>query len=182
MVFTPSVTVAADAAAAFCSWLTFTASVALTPSATPAMRPSLYTFTLPLMVVVSPNSFTDAPWPLANSATMPPIAPKVSVAPPLLMVSISFRFLFSSTLTLVPSLLTLTFLSPLKSTLSPGFTLVAAVATPLVDKFQPLLAFPAASSTFFSWLTFTASSLLTPAATPLILPSWSKETLLLITV
>ena len=131
------------------------------------------------MVVVSPNSFTDAPWPLVNSLTMPPIAPKVRLAPALLMVSISFRFLFSSTLTLVPSLLTLIFLSPLKSTVSPGLTLVASVVTPLVDKFQPALA---VSLTFFSWLTFTASLSERPSVTPPMLPSCLTCTLPLMIV
>ena len=53
----------------------------------------------------------------------------------------NFTSLFSATVTLVSLLLTLTLSSPEKSTEPPGATLVAAA--PLVDKFQPLLAFSA---------------------------------------
>ena len=97
---------------------------------------------------------------------------------PLLMDLISFSSSFSSTLTLVPSWLTLMFLSPLKSTVSPGATLVEA-SSPFVERFQPLLA---VSFTAFNWLTFTASVSASPAFTLVILPVWSKVTPPLITV
>ena len=157
------------AASATCfNCLTLTASVLSLPSATSwiCCPPTLTLFWL--------NSNPAVPCPIVRPLALIMVSPKVAL--------VKCKTLFKPIFTLVPSLVTSLVTvklvsSGLKSTVSPGLTVV--VLPWAVVRFHPLLAI---NSTSFSWLTFTASSSAVPAATPEILPFWSKATLRLITV